>query len=371
MATQGSGHGNLPKHEKTRDEILIIGAGLTGLTLSFLLEKERIPYRITEGRERMGGRIHTIQAPNQGPLEMGATWFGSKHTHLTQLLDQLGLKAFTQEIGHRVLYDFDGQQHQYFAIPQASEPNYRIAGGTSQLIERLSSSIDKTRIKLGEKVEAISNAPDGCIVKTTANTYKCFAAVSTVPPRLLINTVSFEPALSQRLLEIAQLTHTWMEESAKVAVTYPTPFWKSKSFTGTIFSQTSPLSEVYDHSNQENSRFALKGFLNPSFIPLKKESRKKKVIDQLSKYFGPQAEAYQNYEEYLWCRDPYTFTKGSLLPPHLNNGHPLFREEYMHGRLFLAGTETSAQYPGYMNGAVESACDVANKIKSRYEALVS
>jgi monoamine oxidase len=63
-------------------DILIIGAGLTGLTIAYLLRQQNIAVTIVEGRERVGGRIYTKYNETLAPQEMGATWFGKNHTAL-------------------------------------------------------------------------------------------------------------------------------------------------------------------------------------------------------------------------------------------------------------------------------------------------
>ncbi|GEM_PF-7089624 len=40
-------------------EVLIIGGGLTGLTIAYLLQKENIAVKVVEARDRLGGRIKT------------------------------------------------------------------------------------------------------------------------------------------------------------------------------------------------------------------------------------------------------------------------------------------------------------------------
>lgn len=43
-----------------KQPIIIMGAGLTGLTAAWLLKKQGIKALILEARERVGGRIETI-----------------------------------------------------------------------------------------------------------------------------------------------------------------------------------------------------------------------------------------------------------------------------------------------------------------------
>ena len=63
-------------------EVLIIGGGLTGLTLAYLLQEKGIHCNVVEARNRLGGRIFTESYESSQPLEMGATWLGKKHLYL-------------------------------------------------------------------------------------------------------------------------------------------------------------------------------------------------------------------------------------------------------------------------------------------------
>jgi monoamine oxidase len=49
--------------------IFIIGGGLTGLTLAYLLSKSKYNVTILEASRRLGGRIHTKKGKLETPLE--------------------------------------------------------------------------------------------------------------------------------------------------------------------------------------------------------------------------------------------------------------------------------------------------------------
>ena len=72
-----------------KTDVLIIGAGLTGLTLGYQLKQKGIPFKIIEARNRAGGRINTIYSGQETPIEMGATWLSTEHKYLLSLLNEL------------------------------------------------------------------------------------------------------------------------------------------------------------------------------------------------------------------------------------------------------------------------------------------
>ena len=79
-----------------KHNIIIIGAGLTGLLLTYRLKKQGIPALILEARDRVGGRIYTHSSVNETPIEMGATWLGQQHTALVKLLQELSIPIYPQ-----------------------------------------------------------------------------------------------------------------------------------------------------------------------------------------------------------------------------------------------------------------------------------
>jgi len=50
--------------------------------------------------------------------------------------------------------------------------------------------------------------------------------------------------------------------------------------------------------------------------------------------------------------------------PHQNNGHPIFKETYLNGKLFFSRTESSAEFFGYMEGAIIASKLMLNNIIS-------
>ncbi len=347
-------------------DVLIIGGGLTGLTLQYLLRKLPLKVMLVEGRERLGGRILTHREPGGAPIEMGATWLGSQHTRLGSLLEGLGLETFPQKLGEKAFYEWiSTSPPQLVDLPPNNAPSYRIRGGTDALISGLAGALDPATRLLGERVQTIRSLPAGLRVTSSGRTLEAQMVVSTLPPNLFLQTVQVSPQIPADLAGVMEKTHTWMGESIKFGLSCPEPFWDEPTSSGTVFSNVGPVSEMYDHSRFEGDAFALKGFLDGTYASMGYGERKAMVLHQLKKYYGPRVEDFTAYFEAVWAREPLTYAPYSTaVLPHQNNGHPAYRQPCLGGRLLLAGSETAPAFPGYMEGAVRSAEAVYQQLKS-------
>ena len=345
--------------------IVIIGAGLSGLLTAYLLKKEGIPFTILEARNRIGGRINSIYTEGEAPVEMGATWFTNQHFNLINLLQELEIPFYEQKMGSQVFYQFNElTPTKMLEIPAVSS-SYRIADGTSNLINKLFETLGSENVLLNEAVQEINSKNNSLTVKATES-LECEAVVLAIPPKLWAKNINFETGLPEQLMKIALSTHTWMEDSIKVALTFKEPFWTQENIPATLFSNSGPVIEFYDHCDFEDSRFALCGFINSSFKQITATERKERVLSQLTNIYGKRILDYTSYEECVWSNEKFTFEdSGNSLIPHQNNGHPIFRETFFDDRLIISSSESASQFAGYMEGAVLSAMENVKKLKAK------
>lgn len=355
-------------------DIIIIGGGLSGLATAAFIEQQApgLSCVILEARERAGGRIHTLRDSGAASLEMGATWLNPQHRHLMELLQELNLELQPQHMGRQAFYEFiSTSPPQLVQIPEMGpqDATYRIAGGSSRLIEALQQRLKYTRIFLNAPVSSISAGADFLQLESAAGSFKTPQVVSTLPPRLLADRITFSPALPDAFYDVAARTHTWMGDSIKIGLRFSRPFWEAEGFSGTIMSNAGPLTELYDHCDPQRNVFGLKGFMNPAYFSISSEERKQMVLRQLRKFYGDAAEnCLLSYHEAVWRDEAFTYSEydGHVLP-HQNNGHELFSRSYFDGRLHLAGAETSRLHPGYMEAAVKSARDTADALLQKLQ----
>lgn len=352
---------------KQHSKYCIIGAGLSGLTTAYkLLQNGETNFTVLEARERVGGRLFTLK-----DIDFGAAWLQNYHSNLLTLIGDLGLKTVSQyTTGKSVLmYNTMATPHYFETDPNASSA-FRIAGGSLALIEALSKKVSD-KIILNTKVEKLSAIGQNIIITSNNGTFSAEKTIITLPPKLA-STIVYNPELPEHLQRVMETTHTWMSNAIKVGIHYKTPFWKTKGFSGTMIGQTAPVVEIYDHSNYNNSVFALMGFVNENLRAISTNDRKAKIIKYLTKHLGSEAQNYSNYLEKDWSKDGFTSIK-TLNSYHLTPkyGDPVFDSFYLMKNLLFSGTETAPQYGGYMEGAVISGLITAEKLLHKTKKITT
>jgi monoamine oxidase len=346
------------------ERIIIIGGGLSGLALAYLLLKKNVFATVLEASNRSGGRIQTIKGKNETPLELGATWFSDMHTNLITLLEELNIKKFPQYSKGKSLFQTKSfEPAQEFYIPEAETPSYRIVGGTQNLINTLKEKIDSEQIKLNTKVVSIKETESKLIVQSN-NGEKFIAdkVILCIPAQLIGSHIEFTPELPITISAVLPTVQTWMAGAIKFVLEYSEPFWRKNGYSGMLYSHVGIVTEMYDHTNFEEDKFGFTGFLNGNASTYTKELKKELVLKQLENLLGKEASIPLSYNEKIWTDEFILNGNQIIFKPHQNNGHPLLQKSYMNGKLFFSGTESSTEFPGYMEGAILSAKSSLNKI---------
>jgi len=346
------------------NDVIIVGAGLTGLTLAKHLVELGRDVVVLEARDRIGGRIHTYSTSDGAPVEMGATWFFPFFNNLFSMMKKNNLELMEQYMKGHTMYQSDSRSPPRRVNQGDSGDMFRIKGGTSNLVNTLHKAVGSERVHLNQVVTNINKVDGGIEVVTKDKTFRAKKAVTTIPPQLLAHTVKFNPALPDDVHKVAKETHTWMGDSMKGAITYARPFWREAGNAGALYSNSGPFVQMYDQTSTAGDRYALVGFMDESIARLPYEERKQKVVKQLVHVFGDAAKNPLDYQDTFWAHEEFTMpSNAGRLHRHKNNGHEAYRRSYMGGALYIGGTETSNHAGGYMEGAVTSANNIAKWIK--------
>ena len=445
-------------------DVVIVGAGLAGLTAAREFTSRGKSCVVLEARDRVGGR--TLSQPLAGDtIDLGGQWIGPTQIRLAALAKELGIATFPQYHNGRKLLSWGGKLSSYegdlprlsilaqlelfltdrrwksfvreippeapWHAPRAlewdsmtletwklrhlrsagarlfvdavtravltSEPRdvsflfflsylrwghgleslisikggaqqERFVGGAQQISQRLDDQL-APRVVLGAPVREIEQTSDGVIVRSDLGTYRARHVVVAVPP-LLAGRIHYTAALPAKR---DQLTARMPLGSViKYVAAYERPFWREAGFSGEAVSDTGITVTTFDDSSHDATHPALVTFSDGAaardWSDRSAEERKKAVLNELVRFFGPEADRPVGFAEKNWNDDPWSrgCYVGVAGPGTLTAFGEALREPC--GRIHWAGTETATEWMGYLDGAIQSGQRVATEVCARLQA---
>ena len=404
-------------------DVIVVGAGLSGLVCARRLVRAGLSVQVLEARGRVGGRTLS-----QNGVDLGGQWLSPGQHRLRRLADELGAAIAPQfRIGKTVIAQPKGtrtwfggyerwrrvrelselvesQTDRGVAItaeaslavwlervkrPDAramialvaeletgatpanvsllyylsslracggfanSSEEFVFVGGAQQLSNRIAADLGE-RVLLGRAVGAIGQGDQGVSVSVRGETDPARAAfcVLAVPPPLCAS------------IQIAGRTRARQDIEArmplanviKLIATYEHAFWKENKLSGEAYLIGSRVRATADCSVGERS--ALVGFIAGGGL----QSDSDPIADLVS-LFGEQAATPTDYVEYDWSADPWAGgCIGNILPGSEIDDAAL-RDPC--GRVHFGSSETAAEWPRYLEGAVCAGERAADEVIAR------
>lgn len=362
-------------------KVAIIGGGLVGLHAARLLHRADVGFLLLEARQRLGGRIHTVDEagrPSEDGFDLGASWvWPQAQPGVAALVEELGLLLMPQHgegdvVFHRMSRETPQRFRRVGDTP--TDPSMRVVGGTGALVKALARNVPQDRIRLGARVTGLTLRENGvrlavtCADGSTAM-IRADQVIAALPPRLLEATIAFAPALEEATARRWRATPTWMAPTAKFFAVFDRPFWRNAGLSGTAQSLVGPLVEIHD-ATTASGQAALLGFMGlgaGQCAAMGEAVLTTACLEQMARLFGEDARHPHATLLADWAREPLTAAPLDLdAPGHPPpSGAPWVAAPWA-GRLSLAGSETSPTDPVYVAGAVEAARQaVAGVVKGR------
>ena len=351
-------------HTEIDADVIIIGAGLSGLASALLLIEAGKSVRIAEARGVPGGRIRSVLDDDTGAYlaDFGPTWiWPAFQPVISRWIEKLELGTFPQfDTGKAVLDYGPGTGREIRFVP-GQEGNVRVVGGAQAIIDSLAARLPDSAILTNSPVRSVSTTDEGVTleIENEKTVLKCGNVIVAVPPRIAAKSIIWTPELPVPLSRALEQIPTWMAPHAKAVVFYDKPFWRSQGLPGRIASQAGPIVEGHDHCGPDGSPAALFGFIGwPHDLRAEAGAElKAQICAQLKRCFGPDSPDPRKIHIEDWAADSHVATPRDLAEPisHPDVGPDILRDAHANGRVWFAASETAIRSPGLVEGAFDAA----------------
>lgn len=261
---------------------------------------------------------------------------------------------------HVAFYLSSGGGTRYLNAFEGGAQQDRVDGGAHQLCEQLAAGLD---VRLGTEVLGVVTDDRGVTVHTGHGAHRADVVVVALPP-----------LLADRL-DIPDLPHRRAGDgtargcTVKVNLVYPQPVWRDHGLSGWSVNAAGPLLSTVDDSPAAGGAGVLTGFVTGAeahrYGALDPAAQRAEAVAQAGRIFPmlPEPVAVHVTD---WTSEPYSrgcyaalFGPGDWqrLGPHLTTPH---------GRVHWAGTETSTEFFGLMEGAIRSGHRAARQITDEW-----
>lgn len=243
----------------------------------------------------------------------------------------------------------------------------RFVGGAQQISQRLAERL-APRVVLDCPVREIEQSADGVVVRADRGACRAKLAIVALPP-VLAGRIHYSAALPARRDQIT--ARMPMGSVIKYVAVYERPFWRAAGFSGEVVSDTGITVTTFDDSSADGRHAALVTFSDgdaarncSGWSP---EERRKSVLAEFVRFFGPEAARPVDFAEKNWNDDPWSrgCYVGVAGPGALTGFGSALREPC--GRIHWSGTETATEWMGYLDGAIQSGHRAAGEVFARLQ----
>lgn len=227
-------------------------------------------------------------------------------------------------------------------------------GSYRGLIQALGRGVD---VRLSTTVSRIEHSASEVRVETSAGTFTGSTVVVTVPLGVLKSgSIQFSPALPAR--KTAAIDRLAMAELEKVVLRYDDAFWQSPGSGNLLYvSETQgEFPHFVDYTPYAGGQPTLVGFYcgdyGRAIEPMSDDAIVGRVAGIVEEIAGTPGPAPTDAFVTRWKSDPFARGSYSSLPVGAGISDLRALGEPVGDRLLFAGEATSAQYSGYVHGAL-------------------
>ncbi|WP_274307490.1 flavin monoamine oxidase family protein [Solibacillus daqui] len=406
-------------------QVIIIGAGLAGLSAAKKLKEQNIPFVLLEAAERVGGKIDSITYDNGIYFELGPQFFNNDMHAFNQLLSVANIpvvetaldsnsievddyrrldvtpiiqklhtiektslsediplqtlyeKVITNEQDRRIIESYfceilNIHPSQASAIASLESSNRYLSEQNDLLLQgakpfkeltQYLASLFQEELFTNHLVNAIHKVNDYYEVHTTKQVFYAQAVIIAVPPTIACQ-IQFSESLKTHFMPALQ---SYVDGAIiKITWLYPQKFWQDKQpLNGVIYTSVPGVSVVDSSKKQEDARLTM--FIGAEaaheFATLNTQTRLQQATALLKQYFGEIAHSYTNVQESIWVNHPYCGGGYSAKVKFdgLIDAPKILRTP--HENIVFASSEVALKFPNFMEGAIQAGYNAVDKLK--------
>lgn len=271
-------------------KVIIIGAGVGGLTAGYLLQQRGIDFEILEASSQHGGRIRINTNFADFPIPLGAEWIETDLDIFDEIVNDSSIDLNIQSF--------------------ADAPDFKFLNGSwFNFFEQYVIPSISTKITYNTIVEAIDYSGDKIIINTQNTQRTADKVVVSVPVQILKDSdIKFSPNLPQSKINAINNVEIW--EGFKTFFEFSTDFYgDGQEFTINPPSDGQKL--YYDATFGQNSTKNILGLFvvgKPAqdYISRTGNDLKNFILAELDKIFSNQATPnYVNHIVQNWNNEPF------------------------------------------------------------------
>jgi len=355
-------------------QIVIVGAGLSGLVAGYELTRAGHEVTILEARNRVGGRVLTLRTPfSDGHFaEAGAARIPPAHNLTLGYADHFGLtlENFYPNSGLFVNYREETRN----IIPTENFLNdgpwpgsvphkeyLKIREGSDKLPQAFSTHLSG-QIHLSMPVKSIEQKKDSIVIRTADGTeFSADRALCTVPLTVL-KKINFIPALSPVKKQAGNGGYNYAD-STRVFIQFKNRFWENENLNAWGYSDWPE--EIWQPTwDREGPKGVIMSYLRYSrateIDQLSKEKRIEQVLKRGDNIFPGANDKMENGIPHAWALDQWS--GGAWASPSSDQNQTLGSQiGKAEGRIHFAG-EHASEYHGWMQGALVSGLRAAKEM---------
>lgn len=231
--------------------------------------------------------------------------------------------------------------------------------GTGRLVDALAADLGPA-VRLRSPVTALDRDDAGVTVHVDGDVVRARRVVVAVPPPVAGRIAQTPPLPEQRR---AVETGTEMGAVYKAIAVYPSPFWRTRT-SAEMLVLDRPGCAVYDTSAPAGPGHVCILVGGPEARDLDRltaSQRRELLLGRLAEHLGPRIADPVDWHEKSWHTDDVVGGGYSAVPT-VDGDVDLPLGVEAAGCVHFAATETAADHPGYIDGAIEAGERVAREV---------